>query len=399
MKKKKLLFVIESLVCAGAEKSLVTLLNLIDYTKYEVDLQLFSFGGDFEPLLPKEVNILPSLAFFEYTSIPLKTVILSTKDKKQKSVLRSRIKYTFMLRTGKYTNPQKAVLFWQICGKHFEVMNKRYDVAIAYAQGQPTFYVADFIQADKKLAWVNSIYNLTGEYRQFVEKKYSYFNYIVCVSEAGRKAFTESFLSLTNKVKIIYDINDPKFINKMSQIQAESQKLMADGKVRLLTIGRMSKQKGYDIALDACQILKDKKIDFCWYIIGTGVLKEEIENGIRARNIETNIKLLGVKPNPYPFIAQADIYVQTSRFEGFGLAITEARMLNTPIVTTCFDAVYDQMVNGENGLVVDMNAKAVADGILKLVEDKKLYNHIVDYQSKEKKGNTEEIEKFYLLVN
>ena len=93
------------------------------------------------------------------------------------------------------------------------------------------------------------------------------------------------------------------------------------------------------------------------------------------------------------------MYVQTSRHEGFGLSIAEARILNKPIVTTEFDAVYNQIVPGKNGLVVPLeNPVAVADAIERLLNDKKLYQSIVTYQQQEKKGNTEEIQKFYRLI-
>ena len=124
--------------------------------------------------------------------------------------------------------------------------------------------------------------------------------------------------------------------------------------IRILTIGRLANQKGYDIALEACKKLKEKGINFRWYVLGKGPLKEEIEKYIIKNNLSKHFILLGVEANPYPFIKNTDIYVQTSRFEGFGLALAEARMLNVPIVTTRFDAVYNQMIDGKNGLVVDM---------------------------------------------
>ena len=110
---KKLLFVIESLVCAGAEKSLVTLLNLIDYSKYEVDLQLFSYGGEFEQMLPKEVNLLPELPYFDSTKEPLKKMLMRKKTVQEKKFLKGRMKYSLAIRRENYTNPQKAILFWK----------------------------------------------------------------------------------------------------------------------------------------------------------------------------------------------------------------------------------------------------------------------------------------------
>lgn len=395
-KKKKILFVIESLVCAGAEKSLVTLLNLIDYSKYEVDLQLFSYGGEFEDMLPKEVNLLPELPYFTMTRKSLKNMATQKKSKKEKVFLKSRLKYSIAIRLKKYSNPQKAVIFWKNARSCFESMHKQYDVAIAYAQGMPTFYVDECIRATKKYAWVNVIYKLDGKYQKYVQNIYEQYNKIICVSDSALKTYKETFPEIAYKGRVIYDINDGVMMQKMAHSSSVTE--MEKGKWKFLTVGRFAQQKGYDIALEACKILKNIGIDFCWYVLGRGPLQSEILDEIRKKNIEDKFVLLGTKSNPYPYIANADIYVQTSKFEGFGLAIAEARMLNTPVVTTRFDAVYAQMVEGENGLVVDMNGQAVADAIQRLINEPELYNHIVEYQKQEKKGNYEELEKFYELI-
>ena len=88
----------------------------------------------------------------------------------------------------------------------------------------------------------------------------------------------------------------------------------------------------------------------------------------------------------------------TSDLEGFGLAIAEARMLNKPVVTTRFDAVFNQMIHEKNGLVVDMNSEAVFNGIMRLINDESLRKNIIKYLENEKKGNVEEIDKFYKLI-
>lgn len=391
---KKLLFVIESLVCAGAEKSLVNLLNTIDYQKYEVDLQLFSYGGEFEALLPNEVNLLPPLKYFSCCSGRVESCTLGERIK----MTAARLRYSAAIRAHKLNNPQMAVEFWKCTHRCFDKPVKHYDVAIAYAQGTPTFYVADCISADQKFAWVNVSYRLKGKYRDYVSGVYHGFDKVVCVSESAREIFHEVFPEHQNKSTLIYDITNGDSVAQMSQLPSEAENQMNQGKWKILTVGRLAAQKGYDIALEACKILKERNIDFCWYALGRGSLEAEIRKTIQEYGIEKNFVLLGTASNPYPYYKQADIYVQTSRFEGFGLAIAEARMLNVPVVTTRFDAVFDQMVDGENGLVVDLTAQAVADGILRLMEDKGLYNHIVEYQSHEKKGNAEEVGKFYELV-
>ena len=396
MKKESILFVIDSLHCAGAEKSLTTLLSLLNYSKYDVDLQLFGYGGALEELVPKEVNILKPMEYIKFSSLSTKNAVIKSLKNMNFKMLSSRLKFSLAIRKDNYSNAQKARVYWKKVSNVIEKNNKEYDIAISYAQGVPTFYVAEKVCAKKKLAWVNVSYKLEDEDRIFQEQFYDKYNKIVAVSDSAKNIFLETFPKYTDKLEIIYDINDADFIKKMS-VQGQSYNDNYTG-LRILTIGRLANQKGYDMALEACKILKEKGIEFKWYSLGMGPLKEEIEKYINENNLENNFKLLGVKSNPYPFIRDCDIYVQTSRFEGFGIAIAEARMLNKPVVTTRFDAVYNQMKDRKNGLVVDMNSQGIVNGILELINNKKLTNEIISYLKTEKKGNTEELEKFYKLI-
>ena len=394
--KKKILFVIDSLHCAGAEKSLTTLLSLLDYSKYDVDLQLFGYGGALEELVPKEVNILKPMEYIKFSSLSTKNAVIKSLKNMNFKMLSSRLKFSLAIRKDNYSNAQKARVYWQKVSNVIEKNNKEYDIAISYAQGVPTFYVAEKVCAKKKLAWVNVSYKLEDEDRAFQEQFYDKYNKIVAVSDSAKNVFLETFNKYNDKLEIIYDINDADFIKKMS-VQGQSYNDNYTG-LRILTIGRLDNQKGYDMALEACKILKEKGIEFKWYSLGIGPLKDEIEKYIEDNNLKNHFKLLGVKANPYPFIKDCDIYVQTSRFEGFGIAIAEARMLNKPVVTTRFDAVYNQMKDRKNGLVVDMNSQGIVNGILEVINNKELTNEIISYLKTEKKGNTEELEKFYKLI-
>lgn len=397
---KTILFVIDSLHCAGAEKSLITLLSLIDYSKYEVDLQLFGYGGELERLLPKEVNLLKPLKYTSFCELSIKSALRDSIKRFNIKMISARLKFTVAIRKEKYSNVQKARIFWQKVSDVIEDNEKEYDIAISYAQGIPTFYVADKIEARKKYAWVNTSYRLEGEERKFVKKYYDEYQEIIAVSHSAKDIFLNSFPEYFNKVNIIYDINDSNFINKMSLLECDkvNEEIDDNDYIKILTIGRLAYGKRYDRAIEASKILKNKGIKFKWYVLGIGPLEDELKKSIKDNNLKDNFILLGVKINPYPYIKKCDIYVQTSDFEGFGLAIAEARMLNKPVVTTRFDAVYNQMIDRKNGLVVDMDAKGVANGILELINNKELKNEIVEYLSKEKKGNVEELDKFYKLI-
>ena len=389
MEKKRILFVIESLVAAGGEKSLVTLLSLLDYERYDVDLQLFGFGGEFEQFVPKQVNMLPPLSYSSY---------LMKKRKGSVRMKWARLRYSISLRGKKKTIKEQARLYWKYISPCIERNSTHYDIAIAYGQCNPTFYVAEKVNARKKLAWVNCIYHLAGKELEFQRPFYKEMDKIVMVSNAALTHFQGVYPEMLSKMGLMPDIINPLFIKQMSEC-GESYIDGYDGP-RILTVARLNKfDKGYDITLETCRILRDRNVKFRWYALGRGEYREEMMNYIAENHLDNYFVLLGVTPNPYPYIKDCTLYVQTSRHEGFGLSIAEARILNRPVVTTGFDAVWAQMVQGENGLVVPQDPVAVADAIERLLNDKNLYNHIVSYQKQEKKGNTEEIEKFYQLID
>lgn len=271
----------------------------------------------------------------------------------------------------------------------------QYDVAVAWGQGNPTHYVAEKVTSEIKLAVINVNYEKAGHNKNFDKPYYEKYHYIVNVSDELCKLSKEVFPDFACKMVTIYDINNPDLIFKMSL--AENPFEYETVPLKIVTVGRMTEQKGYDLAVGAAKLLKDRGIQFKWYFVGDGVCREEIEMLITKNELTDYVVLVGVQENPYVYMKNADIYVQTSRFEGYCLTLCEARMLNKPIVSTNFDVVYNQLKNEENGLIVEMNTDAIAEGIVRLWNDVDLKNHIISNLEKEKKGNVEEIEKIYAL--
>ncbi len=396
---KRILFVIDSLNCAGAEKSLISLLNLIDYSKYNVDLQLFGYGGVLESLLPKDVNLLSPLDYTKFSSENLKNLFTEIKDVKTMRMLIARLKFSTNIRIKKRDNIEKTRIFWGLIGRFIEKNSTYYDIAISYSQGIPTFYVAEKINANKKIAWVNTDYRLNSKEKIFQGRYYNLYKNIIIVSDSSKEIFLETFPKYKEKTKVIYDINNYDFIKKMSLVNEEYiEKLNQFKGIKIITLARLTEEKRLDRVLNAAKRLKDTNIHFKWLILGEGKLENKLKLEIKKKNLKENIILLGLKINPYPYIKACDIYVQTSDLEGFGLAIAEARMLNKPVVTTRFDAVFNQMIHEKNGLVVDMNSEAVFNGIMRLINDESLRKNIIKYLENEKKGNVEEIDKFYKLI-
>lgn len=391
--KKRILFVIESLTAAGAEKSLVTFLSVLDKERFDIDLQLFAYGGEFERYLPSEVNLLPPLDYIQFAKKNVFCQFLSFDIQK----IVARCRFSIALRRKDLGHRDRARLFWKYVSGCIPRSTKEYDIAVAYAQNVPTLYVVDKVTASKKFAWVNVRYIPEGINYSYYKSFYSKIDFIVAVSDSAYEEFSAVYPCFKNKMQVIKDMLDASLITQMS---LEKQEIRYDTNIPVfLTVARLnSSQKGYDITLEACRLLRDRGVRFKWYALGRGEYRPEMESYIQKHHLEDVFIFLGTTPNPYPYIKNCTLYVQTSRHEGYGLSIAEARILNKPVVTTEFDAVWAQMVQGENGLVVPQDPVAVADSIERLLNDQQLYNHIVAYQQQEKKGNTEEIEKFYQLI-
>lgn len=393
--KRKILFVIESLTLGGAEKSLVTLLNLIDYSKYDVDLLLFSQGGAFQKLLPGEVHLLPVPDYFAYNCIPWSSI----KEKvREPDKMWAQLRFSLALRSGKHNHAEKAVMLWKCCRNCFPVMQLQYDAAIAYAQGVPTFYVAEKVKAKKKAAWINAAYIPQGKYLAFIKPMYDHFDCVNAVSESVAGQIRDTFAVPDSRLMMMKDILDVDFAQKMSEVPSAAEKDMSGEGVRILTVGRLAYMKGYDLAIDAAKILLDNGLNFTWYAIGDGGIHDALEHQIAENGLKQRFVLLGSRTNPYPYFKACDLYVQTSRFEGFGITLAEAKMFHKPIVTTDFDAVGAQFVNEKNGLIVDISAQAIADGIIRMLNDTALRECCVANLGGEKKDNAEEIEKLYRFI-
>lgn len=395
--KKKILFVNESLTLAGGEKSLIALLNNLDPELYEIDLQLFRYGGELDVFIPDYVNILPVFPYTIYASTSWKHNFMAAMRGKNWQFLRSKLSYSISIRKGAFNHPEKAQLYWKAVHQSISESQIKYDIAIAYAQGVPTYYVMDKIKAKKKIAWINAKPNFSPKNKEFQTPYYNKYHAIVPVSKITCDQVKAEFPDMENKLHVLNDIVDYKSIIKMADMKTVDFK---SDVFNILTVARLNyKSKRYDIALEACKILKDKGIQFHWYALGEGDYRQEMEQYIRNNDLESHFTLLGTTANPYPYFKAADLYAQTSALESYGISIAEARLLNIPIVTTRFDTVFMQMVHGKNGLVTELNAEAVASAIIRMMEDKNLYNSIVEYLKQEPKINTETVDRFDALIN
>lgn len=367
--KKRVLFVIDSLTCGGAEKSLVSLLPLLNREKYELCIWMRMQGGAFAPLLPQDVQIVNNPKYCAFEALCLKI---------------GQLMFSFKLRWNKIIKKQEhlAETLWKCQGWAMKVPEGKWDIVVAYQQGVPTYLVADKFRDCKKLAWVNvDIFN-AGYSTSFNKHFYQKFDDICPVSDALHKMLSNKLPEFTNKYNTIWDIINPDVTRKLAEETCENLK-KKNNECVLVTTGRLVPQKGYDIAIAAAAVLKQKGVYFKWYFIGEGPERSKIEAAIKEQELENNVILLGLQTNPFKFMTQADVYVQTSKWEGFGMTIAEAKILGKPVVSTNFEVVNNQITNGVNGLIAEMNGESVAEAIYRMITDSHLRNSIIESVKKE----------------
>lgn len=367
---KKILFVIDSLNCGGAEKSLVSLLSLLNKDKYDISLWMLSPGGAFLSLVPDYISIV---------SQPKYNVIEKIK------YYIGRILFSIMIRLKKVFHKKEhgAETLWKNMGWTMKVPQGEWDIAFAYQQGVPTYLVAEKIIAKRKFAWVNADIFKAGYNIKFNSKFYREFDTIVPVSSILEKLMIDKMPEFSNKYQVVYDVLNPNVIHELSIEPVQNLRTSKDEWI-IVTTGRLVPPKGYDIVVKAANLLKRSGLNFKWYIIGDGPERINIEKWKQEMNVDSEVILLGEQKNPYAFMSQSDIYVQTSKFEGFGMTIGEAKILGKPIVSTNFDVVYNQLTHEVNGLISNMNGESVAENILRIIQDSSLREFIIENIKTEK---------------
>lgn len=383
MMKKKVLFMMDSLTCGGAEKSLISLLPLLDYDKLDITLMLVKRGGVFESFVPQTVNVISML---QPSGVLFRLACLM---------------YSLKIRIYKIFGKKEhlAETFWKSVGWTLKPMVQefQYDYAFAYQQGFPTYYIANKVRAQKKYSWVNADIKKAGYDVDFNAEMYDKYDKVVGVSDAeSSDLFSQGYVRDKSKIVTIYDILNPTLIREMSKKPGFT--VPFDG-IRLVTTGRMTYAKGYDLAVKAADELRKRGYKFRWSFVGDGDKRPEIESMIRELHLEGYVELLGEKPNPYPYMAAADIYVQTSVFEGFGLTVAEARILGKAEVCTNFPCAYNQIKDGENGLICEMTPEDIANKIEMLITDEDLKARLEYVVAKEvnRTAETETKKVFELL--
>lgn len=384
---KKILFVIPTLGGGGGERSLVNLLNELPKDKFEIDLLLFKKTGIFISQVPQEVNVLEQTPALKglYASLGRAGIYL---PRKIIGNVFSRIFENGMC-------AQKAFLWKHFYSPKIEKLNKEYDVAVGYLGGESTDYVLDKVKAKKKIHWVHNDYRKLGMSKKYDKDVFNKVSDIITISNECLEILEEEFPEYANKMQCIPNITSSKVIRNRANEFYPSEYMGIRNII--LSVGRLSEQKGFDMAVKAAAKMKRDGYQFKWFIIGEGGLRGELETQIKKEGVEDYVILLGLRENPYPYIKNCTVFVQTSRFEGKSVVLDEAKILDKPIVVTNYPTVGDQIKNGIEGIVSELTPESIADSTEQMLKDDNLRIRIERYLNENEYGNSDEIVKYIQL--
>lgn len=364
--KKQLLFVINHLTIGGIQKTLISALKAIDYNKYDVTVYLRKNRTDLLPFIDERATV----------------IINNDKNKyyrKPRAVLLQALIETYKL-TGKKGKAEKtkeelSELINQYCMRYEHktfFADKDYDIAIAYANGYPAYFVADYINAKEKIIFFHTS---TNDLPEVHEKFISKFNKACAVHDELINLISNWHPCLKRKISVVENYVDAGSLKKQA---AEKTIDTPHNKTVLCSCGRFAPVKGFDMAVEAAKLLKDNGAEFVWYFVGDGPEKDKITELIEKYTLSENIILTGMQKNPYPYMADCDIYVQPSYEEAWGLTIAEANRLGKPVITTSTVGGCKLVETDKNGIVCEINPEAIAESIIGLINDKEKYNKIAD---------------------
>lgn len=371
-KPKKILFVINTMGLAGAEISLVELLKKLEDNDLEVSLYVLMGQGELIGRVPPYVRLLNADSSTEsvLSKAGRKRLVFTVlrffahNDRKlQKLVYSAR---WFLSGMGKKDFMISRML-WRIVSDGAQRFEERFDLAVAWLEGGSAYYVADHVNAAKKAAFIHIDSQEGGYTKEMDQDCWKRFDRIFTVSEGIKQHFQGLYPEYAKKVGIFQNVIDQEAI----RMRAKEPGGFSDHfeGIRLLTVGRLDYQKGYDIAVEAMKILKTSGYPVRWYALGEGAERKKLQKKIAALQLTEDFLLMGAVENPYPYYVQTDIYIHATRFEGKSIAIQEAQTLGCAVIASDCGGNRELITNGRDGILCKLTPHTIAQTIVQLLND------------------------------
>jgi glycosyltransferase involved in cell wall biosynthesis len=370
MMKKNVIIRSGSLRMGGLERVLIEVLQNIDKKKYNLTLVVDDDCGEdniFEKDIPKEIPY--------YFLKPQKLIEKTNYYKSRRKNILYKLMYNIYMNIETYIKSKNIKKLIKKLGK--------IDVFIDYDAGA-TKYIEN-IEADKKVVWIhNSIPNLKKSESKIKRfgKRLEKYDKIVAICDEMKEELIDIYPNLKDKILRIYNpFNFSRVLNlkdDLSELNEKDRNLLKED--YCIAISRLDTvQKDYKTLLKAFQILKSKGIDKKLYIVGDGPSKEEIKNMIKEYDLIEEVKLLGRFKNPYIWLNNADFFIHSSKYEGFGLVLIEAAILDKLVISSnCPVGPTEILENGKSGILFNVGeSEELAEKIEKVLNDKNLRNRYI----------------------
>ena len=339
------LFLIPTLDRGGAENVLVDLVNHMDQSRFKITVQTL-FDKDSQKDRLKEGIEYKSFLYHQFHG---------------NSRLMARI---------------PAGLLYRL------IVKKRYDVVVSYLEGPTTHIISGCPYPEtKKIAWVHvEMRNMKQASVGFCSSKrainaYKAFDRTVFVADTVRKSFETVFGTVLQNGEVLYNTVNSEQIIKLSEESSSDQWFLKE-EFNIVSVGRIIDAKGFDRLASIQKKLIDSGLNTHVYILGTGKDRETIEEYTKKNGIASTFTFLGFQENPYKYLVRADLFVCSSRREGFSTAVTEALILGVPVISTNCSGAYELLgEHNEFGIVTENNEEALFAGLKSLIEDRPLLTH------------------------
>ena len=272
----------------------------------------------------------------------------------------------------KISMPLKVLLFKNYIAK--KQVKGKYDVEIAFLEGPITRIFSYRNKNVKKITWIhNDISKVFGagfksKIKRILDRKiYSKYNELIFVSKDNLKKFNEIYPNVDVDRQVIYNYIDKEKVLRKAE---SGQDIKFDENVtNFVTVTRKNKKKAIDRLIKVHKKLIDNGYYHKIYVIGDGPEREKLEDLVKGNNVNETFLLLGKKENPYPYMKNATYFCLLSKFEGYGMVIEEAKILNKPIIITD-TAAREALANYKNSKIIDNTEEGIYDGLEKAIENK-----------------------------
>ena len=395
---KKILFVTNTMGRAGAETTMLTMMEEFDKTQYDISLFSIIPRGECFKDVPPEVTILnkrytsKSVLSFWGTIFLVFDVLYALMISAIKNFSKTRKYIGTYIKKRKFGVRQLAWLPFALAAP---APTEEFDLAIAFLEGASAYYVIDRINAKEKIAYVHLNLAMKGHLKEIDEPYYSKMDRIYGVSDKVVESLIADYPQMRDKIDVFQNMIKDKLIRKRAQHGAGFTDNF-DG-IRLLSVARLHPQKAYDVAIEAMdKLLKMGDFNIRWYAMGEGTERNKLQKLINEKDLSEKFILMGQRSNPYPYIKQCDIYMHCTGAEGWSIAIAEARILGKPMIASKESNAGKQLPPG-CVMVVPLDAEEIAKGIYRMITNDDLRREMT-MQAQKPWRRPDDIGKLYDLL-